>query len=136
MRLLSHASQNAADRRCGFPCRKRKAGRTGAPWWRGACSYRCGGPWDEQDFGLTEHLIRALGATYATLALLAIALSVASPPLSVAGMCSFTVWSLAQLASSDAPFLSPDDAERRVTFHVVLMVINTVVSARTVVYEF
>ena len=70
-RLLEHSQQAAAGAGCRFPCARRRVDGSHAPWFRAGCPYRCGGPWDEQDFGLAPHLVRALGATYGTLGLLA-----------------------------------------------------------------
>ena len=70
-RLLEHSQQRAAGAGCRFPCARRRIADSRAPWFRAGCPYRCGGPWDEQDFGLAPHLVRALGATYGTLGLLA-----------------------------------------------------------------
>ena len=73
-RLLENIKQDEATRGgCHFPCKSRRT-IDGAPWWRASCPYRCGGPLDDQDFGLSLHLVKALGATYGTLGLLALVL--------------------------------------------------------------
>ena len=78
-RLLEHSQQQAMRRGvCLFPCgRRRGPGR--APWWRAGCPYRCGGPWEDQDFGLSQHLVLSLGTSYGTLGLLAVVIRSACP---------------------------------------------------------
>jgi len=134
-RLLEHAQEQAMVAGCNFPCARRKDATAGAPWFRAGCSFHCGGPWHEQDFGLAPHLVKALGTTYGTLGLLAVVLSLAPPYLRIAGAQCFTVWSLAQVASSAAPFLSPEDADRRFSFHCTLVALNSLASAWAVLTE-
>ena len=134
-RLLEHPQQSAAQRGCKFPCARRREAGGSSPFWRAGCPYRCGGPWDEQDFGLSPHLVKALGATYGTLGLLALVLSMAPPFLRVAGAQCLTTWSLAQVMSSSAAFLSPEDAARRFSFHCLLIAANTATSGYAVLNE-
>ena len=135
MRLREHPQQQQAT--CRFPCTLRAGDDTGerAPLWRMGCPYRCGGPLDEQDFGLTTHLVKALGVTYGTLGLTAVVLSLAPPILRVAGVQCLTIWSLTQLVSSAAPFLSPEDGARRFLFHCLLVTLNTLASSWALLYE-
>ena len=70
------------------------------------------------------HLVKALGATYATLGLLALAASTAPSWQRVLSAQCFTIWSLAQVMSSAAAFHSPADAERRFAFHGMLIGLN------------
>lgn len=71
-RLLEHSRARTLSRGCGFPCAARRNPDSRAPWFRAGCPYQCGGPWDEQDFGLRAHLVKALGTTYGTLGMLAL----------------------------------------------------------------
>ena len=61
--------------------------------------------------------------------------SLAPPYLRVAGAQCLSVWSLAQLLSSAAPFLSAEDAANRNFFHGALIGLNTLASAWSLRYE-
>ena len=61
--------------------------------------------------------------------------SLAPASLRVAGTQCLSVWSLSQLLSSSAPFLSADDAANRKFFHGVLIALNTLASLWTLRYE-
>ena len=133
-RLLEHAQEQAALKGCRFPCAARH-GPGKNRFWRGFCPYHCGGPWDEQDFGLAAHIVKALGTTYATLGLTTVILSLAPRGLRIAGAQCLTVWSLSQLYTSSAPFLSPEDAARRLSFHCCLIALNTLASGWAMLFE-
>ena len=80
--------------------------------------------------------MKALGATYGALALLAVVLACADPWVRVAGAQCFSAWSLLQVASSLSPaFLSPADASRRLAFHCALIAVNTLGSVSSVLRE-
>ena len=133
-RLLAYSRFQQNAKPCPLLCSKEVGSKPVFGVWRPFwCPTRCGGEYE--DVSLATHLMKALGATYGTLALLAFVLANASPLLRVIGAQCFAAWSLAQLATSSASLLSPADAANRVAFHGALVVANTLCSAYAVMRE-
>jgi hypothetical protein len=131
-RLLTHSREVVGtSQRCPWTCAR------GKRWRFGWCPERCNSGNSSTSFitGLAPHLVRALGTTYAALALLALALAFASPLVRVAGAQCFTVWSLLQLASASDSLLSEEDASRRLAFHWMLIIVNSICSGWSLQYE-
>ena len=133
-RLLAFSRSQENQRPCPLLCSKDAAKPVFGRWRPFWCPSRCGG--EVEDVSLATHLMKALGATYGTLALLAFVLALsAAPLLRVVGAQCFAAWSLAQLATSSTSLLSPTDAANRVAFHAALVVANTLCSAWAVVRD-
>lgn len=73
---------------------------------------------------LAEHVTQTLGATYISLGLLAICLSLTSKLTGWFAAFALVSWSLIQLIISGPQFLSESEASNRTTFHTIVVLVT------------
>jgi hypothetical protein len=78
---------------------------------------------------LAEHVTQTLGATYISLGLLAICLSLVPQRTRVLAALSLVVWSTIQLATAHPEFLSPREVANRTTFHGLVVFLTSASAA-------